>query len=340
MLHCNQARMKATYMNNKISYGDAIRQGFEYLLKEHDDVFIMGQGLWAKWYVGNTMTDLDKKFGKDRVMDSPVSEAAVTGAAIGASLCGYRPIIVHPRMDFMMYAMDQLVNQAAKWSYMFGGQARPAVTIRAIVNRGGEQGAQHSQALHSWFAHTPGIRVVMPWSANDARDLLIASVLCNDPVIYIDDRWLYEDFEDLKPVKIEKLSTIGPKVILEGADLTLVGIGFATKLCREVARQINGVTSIEVIDMRILSPIKLDLILNSVKKTGRLIVVDGGTKTCGYAGEIIAGVAESLNPSDFKARPVRVTLPDTPAPTSPVLEAEYYISAEKLQKVINQMMQG
>ena len=130
------------------------------------------------------MTDLDKNYGTDRIIDTPVSESAVTGAAVGASLAGMKPIVVQPRMDFMLYAMDSIVNEAAKWSHMFGGQAHPEVTIRGIINRGGEQGAQHSQALHAWFAHVPGLRVVMPSTVADARDLLISSVLCKDCLLY------------------------------------------------------------------------------------------------------------------------------------------------------------
>ena len=147
------------------------------------------------------MRDLDKKFGKKRIIDTPVSEAAVTGAAVGASLNEMKPIVVHPRMDFMMYAMDPIINQAAKWSYMFGAQSSPSITIRGIINRGGEQGAQHSQALHSWFAHIPGLKVVLPSSVADARDLLIASVLADQPVIYIDDRWLYDQEDNLPEAK-------------------------------------------------------------------------------------------------------------------------------------------
>ena len=194
------------------SFGSAIRAGFAHLLEHHSNVFIIGQGLWSKWYVGNSMTDLDKEYGTERVIDSPVSELACTGAAVGASLCGYRPVVVHPRMDFMLYAMDAIVNQAAKWSHMFAGQSHPAVTIRGIINRGGEQGAQHSQALHAWFAHIPGLRVVMPSTPQDARDLLISSVLCDDPVLYIDDRWLYDLEGDLPPVVERPLISEGPRV--------------------------------------------------------------------------------------------------------------------------------
>ena len=159
---------------HKHNYGTAILAAFEYLLENYPEVFVIGQGLWSPWYVGNSMTDLDKKFGIERVIDTPVSESACTGAAVGASLAGMKPIVVHPRMDFMLYAMDAVVNQAAKWSHMLGGQSHPGVTIRSIINRGGEQGAQHSQALHAWFAHVPGLRVVMPSTVADARDLLIA----------------------------------------------------------------------------------------------------------------------------------------------------------------------
>ena len=199
------------------------------------------------------MTDLDKKFGKERVIDTPVSELGCTGAAVGASLCGMRPIVVHPRIDFMLFAIDPIVNQAAKWSHMVGGQAHPGVTIRAIINRGGEQGAQHSQALHSWFAHIPGLRVVMPATVADARDLLIASVLCCDPVVFIDDRWLYSQEADLPPVVEIDLASQRPQILAAGSDLTIAAAGYSTKLAtdvRDVLAQ-RGVSA-EVVDVRVL----------------------------------------------------------------------------------------
>ena len=194
--------------SKKLSYGEAIRDGFIYLLDNYDDSFVIGQGLWSPWYVGNSMTDLDKIYGKERIIDTPVSEAACTGLAVGASLYGSKPIVVHPRIDFMLYAMDPIVNQAAKWSHMTGGQANPGLTIRGIINRGGEQGAQHSQSLHSWFSHVPGLKVVMPHSVKDARDLLIASVLSPDPVVYIDDKWLYGNYDSLEPAKDINLNEV------------------------------------------------------------------------------------------------------------------------------------
>src|SRR5687767_8238789 len=133
----------------RMNYGQAIREAHAHLLRNYPNVFVLGQGVWSPWYAGNSMLDLDKEFGKERVIDTPVSEAATTGAAIGAALCGYRPIVLHPRVDFALLAVDQMVNQAAKWNSMFGGGSPVPVVFRLIVNRGGEQGAQHSQSLYS-----------------------------------------------------------------------------------------------------------------------------------------------------------------------------------------------
>lgn len=317
------------------TYGSAILAAFEYLLENYPEVFVIGQGLWSPWYVGNTMTDLEKKFGIKRIIDTPVSESACTGAAVGASLAGMKPVVVHPRMDFMLYAMDAIVNQAAKWSHMTGGQAHASVCIRGIINRGGEQGAQHSQALHAWFAHIPGLRVVMPATPLDARDLLISSVLCEDPVIFIDDRWLYDLCDDLPPITVKPLGLEGPKTLCKGKDITLVGIGFSTHLCLEAEKILrkNGVSS-EVVDIRVLNPFDSSEIVKSVSKTGTLIVVDGGWRTCGFSGEVIACVVEAVSSGVMKRPPVRLTLPDAPAPTSSPLEKMYYTSVEDVVSAV------
>lgn len=328
--------------HRKLNYALAIREGYSYLLENYKDVFVMGQGVWSPWYAGNSMLELEKEFGKDRVIDTPVSEAATTGAAIGASLCGYRPIVLHPRVDFMILAMDPIVNQAAKWSHMFGGQAHPAVTFRAVVNRGGQQGAQHSQALHSWFAHIPGLRVVMPATVTDARDLLIAAALSDDPVVYIDDRWLYEQTAELPPVAPVDIRKIKPKILLEGSDVTLVACSYSTKLAMEAANILadKGIYA-EVVDLRVLNPIDHEPSINSVLKTGRLVAVDGGWTNCGLAAEIIAGVSEKIPPSCWKDSPIRITLPDAPAPTSSALEAIYYIDAQRIaQQITSAMFSG
>jgi pyruvate dehydrogenase E1 component beta subunit len=314
-----------------LSYGEAIRDGFAWLMSRHREVFAIGQGLWSPWYVGNSMTDLDKEFGRARVLDTPVSEAACTGAALGAALCGYRPIVIHPRVDFMLLAVDQIVNQAAKWRHMLGGQAGPRLTIRGIVNRGGEQGAQHSQALHAWFAHVPGLRVVMPSTPTDARDLLIASVLCDDPVLYIDDRWLYEEREHAAPPRVLDLRSEGPTRRREGRELTLVGASYSAHLALSAADRLaaHGL-SCDVWDLRVVNPLNLAEIIASVARTGRLCVIDGGWRSCGLAAEVSARVAESLPPSAWRAAPVRITLPDAPAPTSATLEARYYPDVDSI----------
>jgi len=310
------------------NYGTAILSAFEYLLENYPEVFVIGQGLWSPWYVGNSMTGLDKKFGIERIIDTPVSESACTGAAVGASLAGMKPIVVHPRMDFMVYSMDAIVNQAAKWSHMFGGQAHPGVTIRSIINRGGEQGAQHSQALHSWFAHVPGLRVVMPSTVADARDLLIASVLCPDPVMYIDDRWLYEQEDVLSPVVELNLIEQKPKISLSGNDITIVGSGHASLLAREGANILRTENiSAEVVDVRVLNPFFVDDIVESVKKTSNLLVVDSGCLSAGFSGEIIAKVLERLPVDCLQNPPMRIALPDASAPTSRFLERDYYLSS-------------
>jgi len=321
------------------NYGTAILSAFQYLLSKYPEVFVIGQGLWSPWYVGNSMTDLEKKYGLDRILDTPVSESACTGAAVGASLAGMRPIVVHPRVDFMLYAMDAIVNQAAKWSHMVGGQAHPALTIRGIINRGGEQGAQHSQALHSWFAHIPGLRVVMPATVADARDLLIASVLCNDPVVFIDDRWLYDQTDSLGPVHELDLAKEGPKCMVEGSDLTLVGSSYATLLVAQAAMRLRDEDyEVEVVDLRVLNPLNIQPILDSVKKTGRLLVVDGGWSACGIAGEIIASVCEKIDLHCLKASPQRITLPASPAPTSHALEKLYYPGVDQVVEAAKKLL--
>lgn len=323
----------------KYNYGTAMLSAFEYLLEKYPEVFIIGQGLWSPWYVGNSMTDLDKKFGVDRIIDTPVSEAACTGAAVGASLAGMRPIVVQPRMDFMLYAMDAIVNQAAKWSHMLGGQANPCLTIRGIINRGGEQGAQHSQALHNWFSHVPGLRVVMPSTVSDARDLMIASVLCDDPVVYIDDRWLYDQEDNLDPIIELDLKSQKPNITQSGSDITIIATGHCSMLARETAIELNKQNiSAEVIDTRILNPFDAKPIIQSVRKTRHVLVVDPGWLSSGFSAEIIAKVVENLPIDCLLQPPKRIALPNAPAPTSRVLEKDYYLSIDDVINVTKDIL--
>lgn len=314
-----------------MEYGKAIRRGFQIAMAEDPSVILLGQGLWSPWYVGNSMSNLEHEFGYERVIDTPVSELAVTGAAVGASQCGYRPVVTHPRVDFAMLALDQIVNQAAKWNSMFGGGAPVPAVFRLIVNRGGEQGAQHSQSLYSWFAHIPGLRVVVPATPQDAQDLLVAAIRCDDPVVYIDDRWLYDlESEVTDPSAIE-LTDQGPLVRRAGEDITLVGVSWTTRLALEAADALEreGIDC-EVIDLRVLNPLDVGPVVESVSRTRRLVVAEGDWRSCGVAAEVIAGVVESLDAGCLAASPERVNLIEAPAPTSAPLESEYYPTVDDL----------
>ncbi|HKW87920.1 MAG TPA: transketolase C-terminal domain-containing protein [Candidatus Acidoferrales bacterium] len=309
-----------------LTYCEAIREAHVQLLESDPDVFVLGQGLWSPWYVGATLRDLDKEFGHDRILDSPISENATTGAAIGAALGGMRPIIVHPRMDFMLLATDPIVNQAANWSYIFDGQANVPLVIRAIVNRGGEQGAQHSQALQGLFMHIPGLKIVMPSTPYDAKGLLISAIYDGNPVLYIDDRWLYNDVGDV-PDEMYRVPIGSSAIRRYGRDATVVATSFMAPRAVEAAAVLarEGI-DLEVIDLRSIKPWDSDCVLSSVRKTHCLIVADAAWKTCGVAAEIAATVsAEAFDA--LQARIARVCLPDAPAPTSRPLEEAYYIGA-------------
>ncbi|MBI4605306.1 MAG: alpha-ketoacid dehydrogenase subunit beta [Planctomycetes bacterium] len=320
-----------------LTYARAIREAFAQLLASDPRVFVIGQGLWSPWYVGSSMESLDVEFGRSRVIDSPVSENATTGAAVGAALAGMRPIVVHPRMDFMVLAIDPIINQAANWSYMFAGKASAPVVVRSIINRGGEQAAQHSQALQAFFLHVPGVKVVMPATPYDAKGLLAAAVRDGNPVLYIDDRWLYQETggvpEELYEVPIGKAA-----LRREGRDVTVVATSFmaAQAVVAAGALARRGVDA-EVIDLRSVKPWDKELVLESVRKTGRLLVADAAWATGGVAAEVIASVACEAADS-LVARPARVCLPDAPAPMSASLEKVYYPRSETIARAVENML--
>jgi len=320
-----------------LTYGEAIREAHAQLLASDPRVILLGQGVWSPWYAGSSLKDMDKEFGRARVVDSPVSENATTGAAIGAAICGLRPIVFHPRMDFMLLAFDTIVNQAANWSYMFAGQANVPVVIRCTVNRGGEQGAQHSQALQAFFMHVPGVKTVMPSTPYDAKGLLIAAINDGNPVIYIDDRWLYEQRgevpEEMYTVPIGKAAERR-----KGDDVTIV----ATSRMASEAIQASEVLAergieVEVIDLRSIKPWDEELICSSVAKTGRLMIVDAAWRTAGIAAEISATVGGRV--FDYLKSPiVRVCLPDAPAPTSSALEKAYFIHSSDIVSAVEGLL--
>jgi len=310
-----------------LTYAQAIREAHAQMLELDQRVFVIGQGLWSPWYAGASLEGLDREFGCARVVDTPVSENAVTGMAVGAALAGLRPIVFHPRMDFMLLAMDPIVNQAATWTYLFGGQM--PLVIRGVINRGGEQGAQHSQALHAMFMHVPGLKVVMPSTPCDAKGLLMAAMADPGPVLYIDDRWLYAEKGEVaaEPYTV----AMGEAVVRRsGRDVTLIGISWMASECVRAGEILEreGIDA-EVIDLRTLKTWDKVTVAASVSRTGRAVVADGGWRTAGASAEIAAEISERV--FDQLLAPVaRVTLPDTPAPASRGEEQTYYPGAEQI----------
>ncbi len=292
-------------------------------MAEDKSVFLIGQGVNSPWYVGNTAQGLLKRFGVKRVIDTPVSENAITGAAVGASIAGMRAVVVHPRVDFMLYAIDPVINEAANWHYMSGGCGNVPVVVWGIINRGGEQAAQHSQSFHATFAHIPGLKVVMPATPYDAKGLMVAAIRDPNPVIFMDDRWLYRD-EDIVPEGIYETPIGKAAVRRKGKDLTIVACSYLAREAVKAAAELekSGVDC-EVIDLRTVKPLDTAAILRSVRKTGRLLIADGGWRSFGISAEIAAVVAEAG--IVLKSPPVRLTLPDCPAPASISLEKAYYI---------------
>ncbi len=315
----------------------AINEALHQMMDEDPSVFLIGQGVKSPWYVGDTAQGLLERFGTDRVIDTPVSENAMTGAAVGAALAGMRPVVVHPRVDFMFYAFDPIINEAANWYYMNGGKLQAPVVFWGIINRGGEQAAQHSQSLHAMFAQVPGLKVVMPATPYDAKGLMIAAIREPNPVVFIDDRWLYK-LEEPVPEEIYEVEIGRGNVVRAGTDITVVASSFMVQESIKASEMLvkEGI-NIEVVDLRTVKPLDENLILASVQKTGRLVVVDGGWRTCGLAAEVSALVSEKAFGA-LKAPVVRITLPDCPAPASATLEKAYYLTSADIIRAVKSLI--
>jgi len=314
-----------------ISYAEAVREAVEQEMERDPNVFVIGLNVDDHKGITGSTTGLYDRFGPERVMDTPLSEDAITGLAIGAAMAGMRPVQVHIRMDFLMLCMNQLVNMAAKAHYMYGGQVRVPMVVRAIIGKSWGQGAQHSQGLHSMFMHVPGLKVVAPTNAHDAKGCLIAAIRDNNPVIFVEHRMLY--YTDA-PVPVEAYETPFGKarVVGEGADVTLVGVSNMLLECiraREILSEAG--ISAEVVDPVSLSPLDLETLTASVAKTGRLVAVDNGWTEAGAGAEIVAGVVETLSrngKAGIAAR--RMGYAPTTCPTTPALEDHFYPTAASI----------
>ena len=312
----------------KTSYAAAINEAFHQVMEHVPECVQIGIGVNTPWYVGQTMTGLLDRFGESRMIDTPVSENGVAGMALGAALGGLRPVLTFSRMDFMHYALDQLFNHASAMTFSLGGQWKVPLTIRTIINRGGEQGAQHSQALQGFFQHVPGFRVVMPSNAADAKGMLIAAVQSDSPVVYIEDRWLYSRETEVGPEYLA-VPLEGARVVRPGSDISLISSSHALTVCEEAAEVLAARHAVEaeVVDLRSIKPLDVPALRESVDRTGRALVVDGAWPCGGVAAEVLACLAESRRGSRAPQL-ARLTLPDCHAPSSRTLEAGYYITAE------------
>ncbi|MBI3317678.1 MAG: alpha-ketoacid dehydrogenase subunit beta [Candidatus Omnitrophica bacterium] len=279
---------------------------------------------------------LQERFGKARVFDTPLSENGMTGILVGAALTGLRPVMTHQRLDFVLYAMDQLVNHAAKRCYASGGRQSVPLTVRAVIGRGWGQGPQHSQSLQAFFMHVPGLKVVMPATAYDAKGLLLASIFDPNPVVFIEHRSCYAHTGEV-PQEYYTVALGKAAVPRSGEDVTLVATSYmvseALRAAEALARE--GIR-VEVIDLRTIKPWDEGCVLESVKKTGRLVIADTGWKMAGVSAEIAACVVEAAF-SWLKAPILRVALPDVPTPTGAVLEKAYYPGPEDLVAAVRRV---
>ena len=324
-------------MSRQLKFVEALHEALDYCLSNDPNVYLMGLGVPdPKGIFGSTL-DLHKKHGTERVLDMPASENGMTGVAIGSAVVGMRPVVTHQRVDFFLLAMEQIVNEAAKWHYMFGGQMRVPLVVRAIVGRGWGNGPQHSQSLQAFFAHVPGLKVVMPATPYDAKGLLIASIEDNNPVVFIEHRWLYH-ISGPVPEEPYRVELGQARVVREGSDITLASLSYMTLEALRAAELLaeRGVSA-EVLDIRTLRPLDEAAILASVRKTGRLIVADTGWKFAGFSAEVVARIAEDAFAS-LKCAPRRVALPDSPTPTSPALSAHFYPRAPHIATAAAQML--
>jgi pyruvate dehydrogenase E1 component beta subunit len=332
------------HTNETTDFAAQINEGLDEILSSDQKSLIMGLGVTDPKGIFGTTLGLIEKYGSNRVIETPTSENAVTGIGVGLAITGYRPIMVHQRFDFFLLAMDQLVNSAAKWHYMFGGQQSVPITIRLITGRGWGQGPTHSQNLHSWLTHIPGLKVVMPAFASDVKKLLIASVNDPNPVIFIEDRWCHMQRIDRNLIKDAHLEIGKAEVIETGNDLTIVSAGFSTIQCLRAVKFLKKhQVNVELVDLKTLKPLDINAILTSVTKTGKLLVVDSGTEISSFASEIISLVTR-LAFNKLRQAPEMITAPDVPEPTSHGVIGKFKFNsadiAKRTLKILNKSLEN
>ena len=321
------------YKKEKINFSDAINYALHTAMKKDKKMICYGLGINDPKNIFGTTKNLKKKFGKTRVFDVPTSENTLTGVSVGAAINGIRSVVTHQRLDFFLLAMDQLVNSAAKWHYMFGSKMSVPITIRLIIGRGWGQGPTHSQSLHAWFSHIPGLKVIAPSNVHDASELLYASIFDPNPVIFLEHRWLHNTIGYKK--KLSKPSKLGKaKTIKKGKDITIISLSYLSIEALEAAKFLKQFNiDCEVIDLISIKPIDWKTIEKSLNKTKRVLALDMGAKTGSIAKEIISEISIKYF-NKLKSQPEVIAMPDIPVPTSYGLTKNFYPSTNSIIKKI------
>ncbi len=316
-----------------MSFAQALNNAHKLEMERDPNIYIAGEDVGVYGGIFGVTAGLLDQFTDKRVRDTPITESAIVGTAVGAAAVGLRPVIELMFVDFIGVALDQLYNQAAKMKYMFGGKAKLPLVMRASCGAGIGAAAQHSQCLEAWFMHVPGLKVVMPSTPYDAKGLLISSIRDDNPVVFLEHKLLY-GMEGEVPEEAYTIPLGEADIKREGQDVTLVATAQMVNLSLSAAEKLSGDgISVEVVDPRTLSPLDEESILESVRKTHRLVIVHEEVKFAGSGAEIAAMVAEKA--FDYLDAPIiRVAAPFTPVPFSPPLEAEFIPSEEKIIEAV------
>ncbi|WP_330671473.1 alpha-ketoacid dehydrogenase subunit beta [Anaeromicrobium sp.] len=322
----------------EITYKEAIREAMCEEMRRDENIIFLGEDIGIYGGAFGVSVGMVEEFGEERVKDTPISEAAIAGAGVGAALTGLKPIVELMFMDFSTIAMDAIVNQAAKVRYMFGGKAKVPMVIRTPAGSGTGAAAQHSQSLEAWFCHVPGLKVVTPSTPYDAKGLLKAAIRDENPVVFVEQKLLYKIKGEV-PKKEYEIPLGKAQVKKEGKDLTIVTYGRMLSRVMEVVDEVEGENiSVEVVDPMTLRPLDIDTIVESVIKTGHLIVVNEAVKTGGVGGEIAALVAES-EAFDYLDGPIlRLAGKEVPIPYNPVLEGAVIPSNDEIKNAIYKVL--
>lgn len=320
-----------------IKFSDSIRESIYQSMSKNKNIILMGLGITDPKGVFGTTLGLEKKFGKNRIIETPTSENAITGIAIGASIQNIPVILTHQRVEFALLSMEQIINQAAKWFFMSAREKSIPIVIRLIIGKGWGQGPQHSQSLEVLFSHIPGLKVVCPSNAYDAKGLLNASINDPNPVIFFEHRWLHNTIDYVpKNYYLEDLNKA--RIIKKGSMITLISFSYGVFNCIKSYNYLKKYNiSVEIIDLRILSPLDKKTILSSVKKTGRVIIVDNGWPTYGISAEIMSIITENIF-EYLKGKPYRIGNKQTSMPSSKSLAKHCYVNEYHICKLVSKML--